>query len=137
MVDQALSVVAVLVFMVLGVWWVVRSRRDPLAGAPQRANDVREDALALVVMIYLLGFCLLLPCAAPGFELIFPDSTKGPPMPLPPVFEACHSNPLDLNGTGISSEIMADFGLESEVADDFVMEYDREILRARWWGTCW
>ncbi len=54
-IDQAISACALLVLSGLGIWWVARSRRDPLADAPQRANKLRDDALLFVVMIYLLG----------------------------------------------------------------------------------
>ena len=89
------------------------------------------------LMIYLLGFCLLFPGAAPAYELIFPRSPGGAPMPLSPALEACHSNPPDMNGIAISSEIISYAGIETEVADDFIMDETREILRARWWGSYW
>ncbi len=54
-IDQVVSAVALLILVVLGASWAIRSRCDPLAGAPQRPNEIRDDSLALVVMIYLLA----------------------------------------------------------------------------------
>ncbi|MFQ5589969.1 MAG: lysostaphin resistance A-like protein [Phycisphaerae bacterium] len=54
-IDQAVTLCAVLILAVFGVWWVLVSRRDPLAGAPQRANTIRDDALVFVLVVYLLG----------------------------------------------------------------------------------
>ncbi len=51
--DRVLSIVASLLLIGTGVWWVARSRRDPLSNAPLRPNQIREDALALAVLVYL------------------------------------------------------------------------------------
>ncbi len=48
----------------------------------------------------------------------------------------CWSEPLDpLYPTGISSEIIAWQGLESELANDFIFAETREITTAWWWGS--
>lgn len=52
-IDQILSGVAVAFLIGAGAWWIARSRRDPLSHAPSRPNRLREDALALVVLVYL------------------------------------------------------------------------------------
>lgn len=54
-IDQVLSIGAVLVLSVLVVSQVVRATSDPLRSAPSRPNHLREDALAMVVVVYLLA----------------------------------------------------------------------------------
>lgn len=53
-IDQALCGVAVVLAAGVGAWWVVSLRRDPLEGAPARPNRLREDAVALAVLVYLV-----------------------------------------------------------------------------------
>jgi hypothetical protein len=45
-------------------------------------------------------------------------------------------NPDFLANTG-SSEIMGEFGLESEVANDFILEFGAIIQKVTWWGSYW
>jgi hypothetical protein len=97
----------------------------------------REEIAIMKVLICLLSLCVFLPASAPAVEALFPGFSNGPPMPLRSDTQACWSNPVDLNGGPLSSEIIAEFGLESEAADDFLMNYTREILRVRWWGSFW
>ncbi len=53
--DHALEGAAVTLAVGGGVWWAVRSRRDPLAWAPRRPNRFREDVIALAILAYLLA----------------------------------------------------------------------------------
>jgi hypothetical protein len=48
--------------------------------------------------------------------------------------EVLWSEPPNLNGLIVSSEIIADSGLESEIANDFVVTVDAVLSVARWWG---
>jgi hypothetical protein len=48
--------------------------------------------------------------------------------------DSCWSEPPDLEGTTVSSEIIGEFGLECEVASDFIIEDVTAIRLARWWG---
>jgi len=42
------------------VWWLARSRRDPLARAPRRPNTLRPEAVLLAVLVYfLIGWLLI------------------------------------------------------------------------------
>lgn len=86
------------------------------------------------ILVYLLGLCLLLPGAASALEIVSKGRPDASPMPLPSALEACFSNPVDLTGGAVSSNIVSEFGLVSEAADDFFLPEDREIIMARWWG---
>ena len=44
------------------------------------------------------------------------------------------SEPPDLNGLIGSSEAIGDIGLESEIANDFILPQDDFVTLARWWG---
>ncbi len=59
---------------------------------------------------------------------------SGPPNVLDSNRDACWSEPPDLEGLIASSEILGQFGLETEVANDFHLESDETIVLARWWG---
>ncbi|MGB2986003.1 MAG: CPBP family intramembrane glutamic endopeptidase [Phycisphaerae bacterium] len=52
-IDQILSYGALALVVGAGAWWAVRRRRDPLANAPERPNQLREDALMLTILVYL------------------------------------------------------------------------------------
>lgn len=54
-IDQVLGAVALLTLVAIIARWAIRSRRDPLAVAPWRPNEIRDDVLAFVVLIYLLA----------------------------------------------------------------------------------
>jgi hypothetical protein len=56
------------------------------------------------------------------------------PRSLPPDSAACWSDPAHLDGGGVSSEIIEQVGLESEVANDFILDETRTIAMIRWWG---
>ena len=58
-VDQALSAGALVLVVCTGVWWTARSGPDPLRSAPARPNQLREDAVALAVLVYLLAMVLI------------------------------------------------------------------------------
>ena len=48
--------------------------------------------------------------------------------------DVCWSEPVDLEGLIASSEIIAQFGLETEIANDFYFTSNQTISLARWWG---
>ena len=58
-IDQALSAGAVVLAGCTGVWWAVRSGPDALRNAPARPNRLREDAVAVAVLVYLLAMVLI------------------------------------------------------------------------------
>lgn len=64
-------------------------------------------------------------------QLHRPWPSIAPSLPNPNV---CWSEPPDLEGWILTSEVIGDFGLESEVANDFVLDEASTIVRARWWG---
>ncbi len=55
MIDRILSGVAVALAVIIGAYLLARPKRDPLRSAPLRPNRLREDALALAVVVYLLA----------------------------------------------------------------------------------
>jgi hypothetical protein len=54
--------------------------------------------------------------------------------PLPPSRDVCWSEPPDLEGLIVSSEVIAMYGIETQAANDFVFDVDQTIRKARWWG---
>ena len=58
----------------------------------------------------------------------------GPPVIVESGRDVCWSEPADLNGLIASSEVIGEFGLESEIANDFLLTTDATITLARWWG---
>jgi hypothetical protein len=60
----------------------------------------------------------------------------GPPQALPGGRDVVWSQPGDQNGNIVTSEIIDDFALESQTADDFMLEIDGEVRldHVRWWG---
>lgn len=56
----------------------------------------------------------------------------------PPDPDACWSQPGDLSQTAVSS-LHLDMGeiIDSEVANDFILEEDSEIVLVRWWSGVW
>lgn len=82
--------------------------------------------------------------------LLLPSTVRaGPEGRLPTIFgggggpsqriasardEVCWSEPVDLSDTRISSEIMDAFGIESEVANDFVINYNALVTKAIGYG---
>lgn len=56
--DFVLFVLAILILLLSGGLWLARSRGNPLANAPSRPNRVREDAVALAVIVFLMGALL-------------------------------------------------------------------------------
>ncbi len=59
---------------------------------------------------------------------------SGPPTGPPARPEILWSQPFDLNGTKVSSEIIGEYGLESRIADDFILGGDATIATVRAWG---
>jgi hypothetical protein len=47
------------------------------------------------------------------------------------------SEPANLDGVVASSEVISEDGFETETANDFVLNEDIRISRARWWGAYW
>jgi hypothetical protein len=45
-------------------------------------------------------------------------------------------NPDFAANTG-SSEIIGDYGLETEIANDFILDFDACVMKVTWWGTYW
>lgn len=58
-IDEIVSLLSVGAMVLLLGWLALRPGRDPLANAPQRPNRLREDALAVAVIVYLLSSLLL------------------------------------------------------------------------------
>jgi hypothetical protein len=61
---------------------------------------------------------------------------SGDPNIVPSGRDVCWSEPADLNGLIGSSEQILAFGLETELANDFVPN-DIRIIHATWWGGFW
>ena len=57
--------------------------------------------------------------------------------PLPVNRDIFWSEPPDLNGVLASSEQISQFGLRTEIANDFIVDLERTIILARWWGGYW
>jgi hypothetical protein len=75
--------------------------------------------------------------AASGAWAMTPIMSVGPSGPHNTIDsnrDACWSEPPDLDGLIATSEIIGQFGLESEVANDFHLANDEIITLARWWG---
>lgn len=83
----------------------------------------------------LLFFTSVLLAGAAASRADLPLFQPGPGgAPLPPNRDVCWSEPPDLEGYLLSSEVIGEYGLESEIANDFVFEEDRTIRKIRWWG---
>ena len=72
-VDQVLATLAVLLVGCVGVWCVARPAGDPLANAPERRNRIREDSVALAVLVWLTAAAL-----ASGLVRMLSVDTQGP-----------------------------------------------------------
>ena len=58
-IDIVVSGMAV-VLLTLGIlWWVVRSRRDPLGDVPARPNRIQEDSILLAALGYMTAIFVL------------------------------------------------------------------------------
>ena len=57
--DQIIFGVAAVVVLAGFVWWLCGARADPLRASPARPNRIREDALALAVLAYLVAALVL------------------------------------------------------------------------------
>lgn len=57
-VDEILAGVALILFLGLVAVWIRRSCPSPLRMAPDRSNDLREDILAVVILIYMVSFAV-------------------------------------------------------------------------------
>jgi hypothetical protein len=81
----------------------------------------------------LVGLCSLgLPRSASAGPTLGQPGPGGAPQS--PSLDACWSQPPDLEGWLISSEVISEFGLATETAGDFILDDDRTITRIRWWG---
>ena len=58
-IDDVVAVLSVVLLVVLLGWMATRKGFDPLAGAPQRPNRLRHDAVAAAVMAYMLASLVL------------------------------------------------------------------------------
>jgi membrane protease YdiL (CAAX protease family) len=54
-IDELIAALAVVIIGAVGIRWLAVSRKDPLRLAPPRPNRLREDVLALTILIYLLA----------------------------------------------------------------------------------
>jgi membrane protease YdiL (CAAX protease family) len=57
--DKINGGLAIACAVVAGLWWLIRSRQNPLGAAPLRPNRLREDSLALAVLVYLTGLLII------------------------------------------------------------------------------
>jgi hypothetical protein len=80
----------------------------------------------------LLGSAALVPRQARAIDPYHYGG--GEPLPGGRDEEACWSEEEDLEGWVISSNVVSQFGLESEIANDFVIDHDATIIQARWVG---
>lgn len=56
---------------------------------------------------------------------------------LPDTFATVWIQEPDLNGTAGSSEVIGQYNLETEIADDFLFDEATSITAVRWWGVYW
>ena len=61
--DYVLLIGGGIVTAVIAVHWVIKVRRDPLSGVPERANRLMPDGMLVPVFIWLLVGSLLGPAA--------------------------------------------------------------------------
>lgn len=59
------------------------------------------------------------------------------PYVLPDTAEVVWLREPDLDGNAASSEVMSEFGYETEVADDFILSEMTTVTGVRWWGKYW
>jgi membrane protease YdiL (CAAX protease family) len=59
-IDVAISTIAVAMLTVIAARWLLRRGRHLFATAPPRPNSLREDSLALAVLVYLAALLLLM-----------------------------------------------------------------------------
>jgi hypothetical protein len=87
-----------------------------------------------VVLVLFLG--LAVAGGAQGSNPTLSAGGVGPPIQHDPGDrpDEFWSEPPDVNGLIVSSEIINDVGLESEIANDFVFLHDFQMMAARWWG---
>jgi hypothetical protein len=89
---------------------------------------MRKVALVLALSLVVAGNALAInPSLSAGGAGPHQQYDSGRP-------EAVWSEPPDVNGLIASSEEIPDVGLESEIANDFVLAADDYICVARWWG---
>lgn len=48
--------------------------------------------------------------------------------------DACWSEPPNWDDYGGTSEVIHEYGLVTEVANDFIFDFEERIKLARWWG---
>jgi hypothetical protein len=83
--------------------------------------------------MFLIALSLVAGAAIAAPTLFVPGS--GTPNVVPSGRDVCWSEPADLNGLIGSSEQILAFGLETELANDFVPTGD--ISHGDWWGGFW
>ncbi len=86
---------------------------------------MRKAAFALA-LVFIAG-------AARASPVLYSPAT-GPPNVVQGDRSGFWSEPADLNGLIGSSEQILDFGLETELANDFVVTYGQTVQTATWWG---
>lgn len=88
-------------------WWVTGCGGDP-APEPQRSREVTEPASA--------------------------SAMPGSGRRIEPSRDVCWSEPADIDDAKISSDVICQYGLESEVANDFRIDTDGTIVKAIGYG---
>ena len=81
--------------------------------------------------------CVAFVGGAWGANPVVSVGPSGPPHALAPSRDACWSEPADLEGLIDSSEIIGQYDLETEIANDFSLTTSEVITLARWWGGYW
>lgn len=86
-----------------------------------------------VLFLVLCGFATGANGAAPSEPQICSPPT-GAPSGIPGGRDPLWSQPPDVNGYKVSSEIISDYSFESELADDFVLSYVGHFTGVTFWG---
>lgn len=84
--------------------------------------------------VVLLGLIALAEGAAVASTPNWSVGPFGPPSILNSGRDVCFSQPPDLNGIIVTSEIIGAFGFETRIANAFAIPANATICLARWWG---
>jgi hypothetical protein len=112
------------------------------APTPRKANSRTKGgssvvkAIALVLAVGMtLAACMILTGSAAAVEPVQSAGGGGDrPLELDPDREVCWSQGPNLDGLIASSEVIGAFGLETEIANDFLPGTSGWVVGARWWG---
>lgn len=86
----------------------------------------------ICALLALLG---LVTVAIAGNPTMLGPAAGGPP--IEGGRDVCWSQPGDPDDLLCSSEVISQFDLTTECANDFMIDHDRTITLARWWGGYW